>query len=185
MDLYDVNFRNPTLYSIFDIRNLFYLLIYKKYSFAYSSISTYIIIIFRKSKYTKYIRKYFLSSAKQKKKKSNDILTIKNIDRTIQNRDKDGTTLLFRTLLFSSANHYILFGSSIDRCKNISKYIQRRGKTKGNGVALKVGKIDSFRTVDNPESNWRFTQYSETISLVFTGLYGSYGFVVTMVVAEW
>lgn len=39
MDLYDVNFRNPTLYSIFDIRNLFYLLIYKKYSFAYSSIS--------------------------------------------------------------------------------------------------------------------------------------------------
>lgn len=64
MDLYDVNFRNPTLYSIFDIRNLFYLLIYKKYSFAYSSISTYIIIIFRKSKYTKYIRKYFLSYAK-------------------------------------------------------------------------------------------------------------------------
>lgn len=183
MDLYDVNFRNPTLYSIFDIRNLFYLLIYKKYSFAYSSIS---LLFFENLNIRNTSENTFLAVPnRKKKKKSNDILTIKNIDRTIQNRDKDGTTLLFRTLLFSSANHYILFGSSIDRCKNISKYIQRRGKTKGNGVALKVGKIDSFRTVDNPESNWRFTQYSETISLVFTGLYGSYGFVVTMVVAEW
>lgn len=125
---------------------------------------------------------------RKKKKKSNDILTIKKNLVSIERYKieiKMEQSLLFRTLLFSSANHYILFGSSIDRCKNISKYIQRRGKTKGNGVALKVGKIDSFRTADNPESNWRFTQYSETISLVFTGLYGSYGFVVTMVVAEW
>lgn len=186
MDLYDVNFRNPTLYSIFDIRNLFYLLIYKKYSFAYSSI---LLLFFENLNIRNTSENTFLALPNRKKKKVkwySDHKEEPRIDRTIQNRDKNGTiSLIFWTLLFSSANHYILFGSSIDRCKNISKYIQRRGKTKGNGVALKVGKIDSFRTADNPESNWRFTQYSETISLVFTGLYGSYGFVVTMVVAEW
>lgn len=57
----------------------------------------------------------------------------------IQNRDKEGTISLILNSV-SSANHYILFSSSIDRCKNtsISKDAQ---KTKGNGVTLKVGKI--------------------------------------------
>lgn len=100
-----------------------------------------------------------------------------------QNRDKEGTISLILNSL-SSASHYILFSWSIYRCENISiskdpqknrgkwRYVKSRGKDRCSEPVI----------IQNPIGG---LHNSETISLVSTGLYGSYGFVVTMVVAEW
>lgn len=97
----------------------------------------------------------------------------------VQNRDKEGTISLILNSL-SSASHYILFSWSIYRCENISiskdlqknrgkwRHVKSRGKDRCSEPVI----------IQNPIGG---LHNSETISLVSTGLYGSYGFVVTMV----
>lgn len=146
MDLYDVNFRNPTLYSIFDIRNLFYLLIYKKYSFAYSSI---LLLFFENLNIRNTSENTFLALPNRKKKKVkwySDHKEEPRIDRTIQNRDKDGTiSLISNSLIFLCQSlHLIRF---IDR--SMQKYLQIYPKTRKNKGKWRRVKSREDRFVPN------------------------------------
>lgn len=96
----------------------------------------------------------------------------------IQNRDKKGTI----SFILNFPPPFIILCSvrrSIDA--KISPKI-RKNRGKWRHVKSREDRCSEPLIIQNPIGG---LHNSETISLVFTGLYGSYGFVVTMVVAEW